>query len=126
MTKKEDIRNDEDISLLVHQFYGKVENDERLGYIFNDIAQVEWDTHLPTMVDFWSNILFRTRRFNGRPYRKHHPLPIKRNDFNIWYGLWTETVDELFAGENASHAKEMAGKIASAFTVRMEMDGKFE
>ncbi|HEX6982605.1 MAG TPA: group III truncated hemoglobin [Balneolaceae bacterium] len=126
MQVKTDIRNDEDITLLVHQFYKKVGDDERLGYIFNDVAQVEWDTHLPKMVDFWSNILFQTRRFNGRPYRKHQPLPIKKDDFNIWLGLWTKTVDELFAGEKANHAKEMAFKIASAFTIRLAIDGKFE
>lgn len=126
MSNTKDIRNDEDITLLVHQFYKKVGNDERLGYVFNDVAQVDWDIHLPKMVDFWSNILFQTRRFNGRPYRKHHPLPIKRADFDIWLGLWRETVDELFTGENATHVKEMAFKIASAFTIRLEMDGKFE
>lgn len=124
-TDKKDIQNDEDIKRLVHQFYDKVGNDERLGYVFNDVAQVDWDTHLPKMVDFWSNILFQTRRFNGRPYRKHRPLPIKRDDFNIWLGLWTKTVDELFAGEKAEIAKEVAFRVASAFTIRLEMDGKF-
>lgn len=125
-TAAKDIRNDEDITLLVHQFYKKVGDDERLGYIFNDVAAVDWETHLPKMVDFWSNILFQTRRFNGRPYRKHQPLPIKRQDFDRWLDLWRETVDEFFTGENAEIAKEMAFKIASAFTIRMEMDGKFE
>jgi hemoglobin len=126
MSDLKDIQNDEDVTLLVHQFYKKVGNDERLGYVFNDVAKIDWDTHLPKMVDFWSNILFQTRRFKGRPYRKHRPLPVKRDDFNIWLGLWTQTVDELFNGENAGIVKEMAFKIASAFTIRLEMDGKFE
>lgn len=123
---KPDIQDDEDIKQLVHQFYDKVGQDERLGYVFNEVARVEWNSHLPKMVDFWSNILFKTNRFNGRPYRKHRPLPIKRDDFDIWLGLWTETVDELFAGKQANYAKEIAFKVASAFTIRLEMDGKLE
>lgn len=123
-TGESDIQNDKDIKQLVHRFYDKVGRDERLGYMFNDVAQVNWDTHLPKMVNFWSNILFKTRRFKGRPYRKHRPLPIERSDFDIWLGLWNETVDELFVGERAEYAKKVAFRVACAFTTRLEMDGK--
>lgn len=121
-----DIRNDQDVKLLVHVFYGKVQDDERLGYIFNDFAGVDWDEHLPKMVDFWSNLLFQTGRYKGRPFRQHLPLPIEKQDFLRWFGLFETTVDELFEGEKANHAKEMAGKIAASFSLRMEMDGKFD
>lgn len=121
-----DISNDQDIKQLVHTFYEKVQNDERLGYIFDDFAQVDWENHLPKMIDFWSNLLFQTGRYKGRPFRNHLPLPIEKGDFNRWYSLWTEAVDELFEGENAEYAKEMAGKIASSFSVRLEMEGKFK
>lgn len=118
-----DIQNDEDIKLLVDSFYAKVRSDERLGYIFNDFAQVDWDTHLPKMVDFWSNLLFRTGRYVGRPFRQHLPLPIQEGDFDRWYGLFEETVDELYEGEKADFAKQMARNIASSFQFRMERDG---
>lgn len=123
---KYDIRNDEDVRKLVHTFYKKVQEDDRLGYIFNDYANVDWDTHLPKMVDFWSNLLFQTRRYKGRPLQKHFPLPIEKQDFQLWFGLFEKTVDELFKGERADHAKEMAARIASSFSIRMEMEGKFE
>lgn len=121
-----DIKNDEDIEKLVHTFYNKVQEDERLGYIFNDFAEVDWDNHLPKMVDFWSNLIFQTGRYKGRPFRQHLPLPIEKMDFNRWYNLFEKTVDEFFEGERADHAKEMAGKIASGFSIRLEMEGKFE
>lgn len=122
---KNDITNDNDIKTLVHTFYGKVEKDERLGYIFNDFAEVDWDHHLPRMVDFWSNLIFHTGRYNGRPFRQHLPLPIQKNDFLRWITLFTETVDELFEGEKAEFTKEMAAKIAASFSLRMDMAGKF-
>ena len=120
-----DIRNDSDIETLVHTFYDKVQRDDRLDYIFNDIAGVNWEDHLPKMVDFWSNLLFQTGRYKGRPFRQHLPLPVQRDDFGRWYRIFVETVDVLFKGEKAEHAKEMAGKIASSFTIRMEKEGKF-
>lgn len=121
-----DIRNDEDIEKLVYAFYDRVQDDERLGYIFNDFAQVDWEHHLPNMVDFWSNVLFRTGRYKGRPFRRHMPLPIEKMDFGRWYNLFTDTVDDFFEGDRADYAKEMAGKIASSFSIRMQMEGKFE
>jgi hemoglobin len=121
-----DIQNDNDIELLVHSFYKKVQKDERLDYIFSDYAEVNWDTHLPNMVDFWSKLLFQTSRYKGRPFRQHLPLPIEKGDFERWYGLFEETVEEYFEGEKADYAKEMAGKIASSFLIRLEMEGKFE
>lgn len=120
-----DITNDSDIKTLVHAFYDKVQQDERLGYIFNDHAEVDWDHHLPRMIDFWSNLLFHTGRYKGRPFRQHLPLPIQQEDFIRWLSLFKETVDEHFDGEKADHAKDMASKIAASFSLRMEMDGKF-
>ncbi len=121
-----DIRNEEDITTLVHAFYGKVEQDERLGYIFNEVSEVDWDAHLPKMVDFWSKMLFRTGRYKGRPFREHLPLPIERDDFSRWVSLFIETVDEHFMGNRAEYAKEMAKNIANSFSSRMAMEGKFD
>ncbi len=121
-----DIRDDSDLKMMVYSFYDKVQKDERLGYIFNDYAFIDWDTHLPIMVDFWSNIVFRTGRYKGRPYWKHQALPLKKTDFDIWYSLFVETVDEHFAGEKADLVKTMAGRIAATFITRLEMEGKFK
>lgn len=122
----QDIQNDKDIALLVESFYTKVQKDERLDYIFNNYANVDWEEHLPKMVDFWSNILFQTRRYKGRPFRQHLPLPIEKQDFGRWLKLFEQTVDDHFEGPKAEHAKEMANKVASAFTIRLEMEGKFK
>jgi len=123
---KKDITDDEDVKTLVYSFYDKVQHDERLGYIFNDYADVDWDHHLPRMVDFWSNLLFQSRRYHGRPFRQHLPLPIQKDDFVRWLSLFEGTVDEHFEGKKADFAKEMASKIASSFSIRLEMDGKYE
>ena len=58
-----DLENREDIEVLVNSFYGKIRQNEILGHIFNDIAQVDWDKHLPKMYSFWEMILFEKSNF---------------------------------------------------------------
>ncbi len=120
---KLDINNDADCEILVHTFYERVQQDERLNYIFNDFAQLDWSHHLPKMVDFWSNIIFQTGRYKGNPYQAHLTLPVQEQDFNLWLNLFLETVDDLFSGEHANHAKDIAQKVAHMFVMRMKMDG---
>ena len=53
---KSDILNRKDIETLVDTFYDKVQKDNIIGYVFNDVAQTNWDNHLPKMYDFWEVI----------------------------------------------------------------------
>lgn len=121
-----DIRNEEDITTLVYAFYAKVVEDERLGTIFNKAADLDWDEHLPKIVDFWSKVLFPTERYKGRPFGKHLTLPIEPKDFRRWVSLFVETVDEHFGGHRVDYAKELAVNIANSFNTRMAMGGTFD
>ncbi|NCP83346.1 MAG: group III truncated hemoglobin [Bacteroidetes bacterium] len=123
---KTDILTEEDIQKMVLSFYSRVENNERLNYIFNDFAKVNWEDHLPKMFDFWSNVVFGTGRYRGNPYREHLPLPIVKNDFIHWFSLFEETVLELFEGENAKIVVQVAMNVANMFRTRMDMAGKFD
>ena len=40
---KSDITNRKDIELLVNTFYDKVRNNPVLGYIFDDVAKIDWE-----------------------------------------------------------------------------------
>ena len=61
---KKDISNRDDVELLVDTFYNKIKSNTVIGYIFNDIAKVDWTNHLPRMysflasIFFWMNIVF--------------------------------------------------------------------
>lgn len=44
---KKDITSFEDIRLLVDSFYEKVRNDEVIGFLFDEVARVDWERHLP-------------------------------------------------------------------------------
>ena len=56
---------------LIEWFGGKAEGNYTFQkLIFNDIGAVDWDQHLPRMVDFWDKALFRSGDYRGNPLRK--------------------------------------------------------
>ncbi|AYA37662.1 group III truncated hemoglobin [Hymenobacter oligotrophus] len=115
-----DITTEADIQKLVDTFYDKVNQDALLGPVFNQIAQVHWPKHLPTMYDFWSSVLFGTMRYKGRPFPKHLALPIEGEHFQRWLQLFYATVQENFSGPKAEEAKVKALNIASMFEYKMK------
>lgn len=50
---KKDISTPQDVKTLVDAFYNDVKSDPVIGYIFTDVAKVDWDEHLPRMYKFW-------------------------------------------------------------------------
>lgn len=114
-----EIENREDIKLLVDTFYAKVNEDKLLGPVFNDVAKVNWDEHLPKMYNFWESLLFATQSYKGRPFDAHMPLPLSEEHFKQWVKLFTATVEELFTGEKAEEARVKAENIAGIFKFKM-------
>jgi hemoglobin len=120
---KKDISNRADIQQLVDTFYLKVRADETIGYLFNDVAQVNWEQHLPRMYDFWENILFQTGSFKGNPMAAHVQLhqksPLSAAHFDRWQQLFLATVDELFEGDMAELIKQRALSIATMMRIKV-------
>lgn len=122
---RKDVSNRMDIQLLVNGFYEKVRGDEVIGYIFNDIAKVNWEHHLPRMYVFWEDVLFQTGGFTGNPMTLHLQLhqhsPFLTAHFDRWLHLFLSTVDELFVGEKAELAWQRARSIATIMQVKIKM-----
>ncbi len=114
---KKDLSGRQDIERLVTVFYSKVKADPVIGFIFTEIAMVNWAVHLPVMYNFWEYILFSTGTYQGNPMGAHIQLhqkhPLTPAHFNQWKKLFEETVDELFEGEKAEEAKQRASHIAA-------------
>lgn len=113
---KNDIRNRIDIEKLVNTFYDKVKTDDVIGYLFNDVAKINWELHLPKMYNFWENILFYSSNYTGNPMQVHKELHQKSTmttaHFERWRKLFIETVDELFEGKKAEEIKNRALNIS--------------
>ncbi|MEO8710723.1 MAG: group III truncated hemoglobin [Parafilimonas sp.] len=123
---RSDIKNRKDIEQLVNRFYDKVKQDEVIGFIFNDVAKVNWEKHLPVMYDFWENIIFLSNKYAGNPMVVHTHLnsriQLTSEYFERWLKLFREAVDELFTGNKAMHAKEKAHSIANIMAIKIASD----
>ena len=119
---KDDINTREDVALLVDQFYKKVRANAILGPIFNQ-AITNWDQHLDHLTTFWESSLFMgkplKKKYIGNPLEVHVKVDQENNNsitehhFGIWLNLWFETIEQLFAGENAELAKRRARKMGT-------------
>jgi hemoglobin len=120
---KHDIKDREDIKLLIDAFYTKVRADDTIGYLFNEVAKVDWEHHLPRMYDFWENILFQTGGFKGNPMAAHVLLhqksPLNAAHFQRWLQLFLTTVDELFKGDRTELIKQRARSIATMMQIKV-------
>ncbi|TYA78432.1 group III truncated hemoglobin [Seonamhaeicola marinus] len=128
--KKSDIKNRDDVYLLVSSFYEKVRNEDTLGPFFNSIIK-DWDAHLETLTTFWESSLFLKTKYYGNPLEVHVKVDQDNNQsitelhFGIWLNLWLQTIDELFEGDYAENAKRRARKMGTflymeIFKARME------
>ncbi len=120
---KKDIESRKDIEILVDEFYTKIKKDDLVGFIFSDIARVNWEKHLPIMYDFFENMLFYTGNYTGNPMELHKHInrlfPLTGEHFTRWILLFNTTVDELFAGKIAELAKQRAKSIAAVMQIKI-------
>jgi hemoglobin len=114
-----DIKDTDDIKRLIDTFYQSVTADELLGPIFNEIAHINWEHHLPVMYGFWDFLLLGGKQYTGNPIQKHFDLhqryPLSAEMFDRWLQIFLQTVDQLFAGKVADDAKFRAFAIAETW-----------
>ena len=111
-----DLTTREDIVRLLDAFYDRVRKDARLNPIFEGVARVDWAQHLPHMYAFWESVLFAGTGYQGNLLAVHRELarrvPLTPLEFGRWLELFDESVDALFSGPHADHAKTRASRIA--------------
>lgn len=78
------------IKNLVFHFYQQVQTDPLLGPIFNDIAKVDWNHHIPLICQFWNSIMLKTKEYHGNAYRKHLELGKKIALNEVHFARWLQ------------------------------------
>lgn len=112
--------HDEDVAGVVRAFYAGIEADPVLGRYF---AGLDWEAHLPRMVDFWSSVVFYTGRYHGRPFDPHAALAgLAPAHFDRWLARFHATVDAGHTGEAAERMKAKATSIATLFRFKLGLD----
>lgn len=109
------------IRQVVFGFYDRVRVDPLLAPVFDAaIAPEDWPHHLERMCDFWSSVLLKSGRFQGRPLQKHLGLPgLSDAHFHRWLSLFRHTVQDLCPPPVADLFLQRALMIAQSFRLAL-------
>jgi hemoglobin len=118
-----DIQNQEDLHVLVDEFYKKLLADTSISYIFTEVVKIKIEEHLPILVTFWSQAILGTGGYVKNLTQIHLDVDKKehltKKLFDIWLAHFYTTVDELFAGENSEKIKTQALSIATIMQIKI-------
>ena len=121
-----DIQNQEDLYLLVDEFYKKLLSDDSISYIFTDVVKIKIEEHLPILVMFWSQAILGTGGYVKNLTQIHLDINAKEHLspelFNIWLDNFYQTVDENFKGEKAEQIKTQALSIATIMQIKISQN----
>jgi hemoglobin len=97
---------------LVTNFYREIVFDDLLAPVFDEVAEVDWPTHIPNLIDYWCWIVLGTPGYRGAVTAAHRHLHSQRAitpaHCDRWFELWCSTIDESWAGPHADRAKSHA------------------
>lgn len=111
-----DLDTPDEVAEMVRRFYQGVAQDELLGPMFNDVAQVDWSEHLPKLTRFWCRALLGIEGYQGNPFRAHQLVsdrsPFTTAHFQRWLEMFRETVEEGWKGPYADRILDIAHRVA--------------
>ncbi|MES2813097.1 MAG: group III truncated hemoglobin [Bacteroidota bacterium] len=123
-----DIQTQEDLYVLVDEFYKKLLADPAISYIFTDVVKIKIEEHLPILVTFWSQGILGTGGYTKNLTEIHLDIDKKEHLtpelFQIWLELFNSTVDELFSGTKAEQIKTQALSIATIMQIKIHQQNQ--
>ena len=118
-----DIQNQDDLYLLVDEFYKKLLSDDAISYIFTDVVKIKLEEHLPILVSFWSQAILGTGGYTNNLTQIHLDVNAKEylspELFKIWLNHFYMAVDENFKGEKAERIKTQALSIGTIMQIKI-------
>ncbi len=108
---------------MVRRFYQDVAQDDLLGPVFIDVAEVDWGEHLPKLTAFWNRVLLGIPGFAGNPMRAHLEVhersPFTPAHFDRWLTLFHDTVGGGWRGPMADRAMALARNVARVHSTQL-------
>jgi hemoglobin len=123
MDIRKDIGSREDIDLFIRSFYENVKTDPVIGIIFTRIVHMDWEHHIPVIVNFWESILLDNPVYKRNAMAVHYDInkkyPLQPKHFKAWLQLFNDSLDKMYSGKIAELAKKRAAGIASLMQFKM-------
>jgi len=121
-----DIQNQDDLYLLVDDFYKRLLSDPAISYIFTEVVKIKLEEHLPILVTFWSQAILGTGGYTKNLTQIH--LDVNQKEylspqlFQIWLSHFEASVDGNFKGINAEKIKTNALSIATIMQIKIAQE----
>jgi len=126
----QDLATRSEIHDFVVRFYREVALDELLCPIFEEVAEVDWTTHIPKLIDFWCRALLGEPGYDGWFLAAHeHVDATQRFEpefFDRWLALFVGAVDAEWTGPKADAAKAHAHHMAAVLARRLDVDHQIQ
>jgi len=123
---KGDIHNRADIAAIVETFYADVRRDPDLGYLFDEVAKVDWATHTPHIIDFWESVVLGTVTYTRNAMTPHFLLhkkaPLTGSHFERWLKLFREAVHKNHSGPRTELMIQRAESVAALMQHKLSAD----
>tara|TARA_B100000809_G_scaffold266671_1_gene330629 strand:+ start:2920 stop:3288 length:369 start_codon:yes stop_codon:yes gene_type:complete len=120
-----DIETKEDLAFLMREFYSKMLVDEVIGYIFTDVAALDLEKHLPSLTNFWENMLLKSNGYKKDVMGIHLLLngkePLQPQHFERWLFLLDQTVRENFEGDKVERMLKSSQNIGAMMKYKMDI-----
>jgi hemoglobin len=125
-----DVQNQNDLYIIVDEFYKKLFADKRINYIFTEVIPVHknLEEHLETLVTFWSQAILGTGGYYNNLTQIHLDINSKshlsKELFEIWLVHFEDAVNENFKGENCERMKNMAHNLSTIMQIKIAQQNK--
>ena len=119
-----DLNNHAELEALLRHFYRLVLADSIIGYLFVDVAKIDLDAHLPKVVDFWHDLLFATKQYDGGIFAAHlgvhKQVPLKPGHFTRWLYLLERSIKECeLEGPKTQQMLMLAHRISKSMSAAL-------
>ena len=119
----DDIQNQDDLYLLLDDFYKKLLADNAISYIFTEVVKIKIEEHLPVLVAFWSQAILGTGGYTNNLTQIHldinRKIHLTAELFQIWINHFNAAVDAHFTGVNAEKIKTNALSISTIMQIKI-------
>jgi hemoglobin len=118
-----DVQNQDDLYIIVDEFYKKLLADEKISYIFTDVVKIKLEEHLPILVTFWSQAILGTGGYYNNLTQIHLDVDFKshlsKELFDIWLFHFEAAINENFEGFNCERMKNMAHNLSMIMQIKI-------
>jgi len=123
MDARKDIGNRQDIEVFIKHFYERVVLDDTIGMIFTQVVKMDWEHHIPVIIDFWETILLDNPVYANNAMEVHYHInqifPLKKEHFDAWLIIFNSTLEAMYEGPVTELAKKRAAGIAAVMQFNM-------